>query len=598
MYEVTEDRTMSTQRRLFATASVILSGCLGLAYVHGCGGGQTTWFSKAKEEPRPAEPATLEKDPREDSAALRDTIQSTAYLEGMRRLSVGGYGLVVGLGKNGTTMCPRPIREEMLKDLRGRYRLGSVPEAMEYLKPENLIDSEETAVVEVYGEVPAAARKNDRFDLTVKSLPGTDVRSLEGGWLMPCTLKLWANGRPVEGRYLGKGAGQVFINPFGLKKDAATKTDPRVGRVIGGGIINDDRRLRLVLTQPSAAIARRVMLLINRRFGSKPDKTADALNPTTIKLRIPEDWSRRQVQFLEVLMHLYVPAAPAFHDMRLRELCEEAVQPDAPLADISLAWEGMGKTVITLIRKLYTHENPGVSYFAARAGLRLNDDLAVDVVTRHARDENGPYRELAVEELGKAVNLNRPVLMLRPLLDEDNHRIRYLAYEALRRHKDSTIQSLSVGGKGGFMLDVVPTESDFLISAERSGEQRITLFGHNMRCITPVFYSQRNDRVMITSVPDKPLLKVVRKIPPNDRLSEPLLCTTEVAALIKVLGNEPKKDYHGRHMGLGLTYAQVLEVLHDLCERKTIDATFTLQSVDVATVTTRPAGAARPESEL
>ncbi len=589
---------MSTQRRLLATASLVVLSCTGVAYVNGCGGGQSTWFSKAKEEPRAAEPVALETDPREDSAALRDTIHSMAYLEGMRRLSVGGYGLVVGLGSNGTTMCPRPIREEMLKDLRGRYRLGAAPKEMEHLKPENLLDTEETAVVEVYGEVPAAARKHDRFDLTVKALSGTDVRSLEGGWLMPCTLKLWANGRPVQGRYLGKGAGQVFINPFGLKQGAATQADPRAGRVIGGGIINEDRRIRLVLTQPSAAIARRIMLLINRRFPDEPDKTADALNPSTINLRIPDAWSGRQVQFLEVLMHLYVPAAPAFHDMRLRELLEEAVQPDAPLADIALAWEGMGKTVLTAIRKLYTHEAPGVSYFAARAGLRLGDDLAVDVVSRHARDERSPYRELAVEELGKAVNLNRPVLMLRPLLDDENHRIRYLAYEALRRHGDSTVQSLHIGGKGGFVLDVVPARSDFLISAERSNEQRITLFGTEMRCITPVFYAQRNDRVMITSVPDKPLLRVVRKIPPDDRLSAPLLCTTEVTALIKVLGNEPKKDFHGRFMGLGLTYAQVVEVLYDLCDKKTIDATFTLQSIDVASVTTRPAGASRPESEL
>jgi hypothetical protein len=593
---VMEDQSMSRHWRL-GTAVASLSFIL-TATIHGCGTtGQTTWLRQSPRQKEAAEKASATADEPNESAGVRDTVQTVAWLEGMRRMSVGGYGLVVGLGKNGTKQCPRPVREYMLKEMRSRYRLGGEYESLKHLSPESLLDSEETAVVAVYGEIPAAVQKGTFFDLTVRALEGTDTRSLEGGWLMPCKLKLWSDGQPVEGRVLGEGCGQVFINPFALKENAATKTDPRGGTVIGGGRCDEPRRIRLVLTEPSAAIASRLMHLINQRFGVEPDKTADAISPGAVNLRVPPQWQGHEPHFLELLMHLYVPGSPSFADLRLRDLDEEAVRPDAALADIALAWEGLGKISLPHVRKLYTHQDHGISYFAAQAGLRLGDDLALEVMSRHVKDPRSPYREIAVRELGEATGISRAVTILRPLLDQDDQRIRGLAYEGLRHHRDPIIKTVQVG-ETGFAVDVVPASSRFVIGARRSGEQRITIFGTGLQCVRPAFYSHHAEMVLITADAGDKHLTVVRRTPLTGRLSTPIKAPFSVLGLIQTLGKDPNKDINGEYEGLGLTYSQVVEVLHDLCANKTIDATFVLQAAEAAEVTATPRDTGRPESEL
>ncbi len=589
---------MSTPTRLRSAAMLLFVVAIATTFVIGCGDGQTTWLMKKQSPETAAEQASLDDDPREDSAGVRDTVQTVAWLEGLRRMSIGGYGLVVGLGKNGTSQCPRPVREIMLQDLRRRYRKGGAYGLVSKVSPERLLDSEETAVVLVYGEIPAAAHKDTQIDLKVRALEGTDVRSLEGGYLMPCHLKLWAGMRPVEGRILGEGSGQVFINPFGLKEDAATKANPREGLVVGGGRTLKDRRIRLVLTNPSAAVASRLMYLINRRFGVEPKKTADAMNPNVVNLRVPPRWEGKEPHFLQLLTHLYVPASPSFHDLRLRELSEEALQPEAALADISLAWEGLGKSSLPSVRTLYTHRDHGVSYFAGRAGLRLGDDLAIKVMARHAGNADSPFRELAIEELGAATDLSRAALVLRPLLDNSNHRVRQLAYEGLRRHGDPLIRRFKVGEQGGFVVDVVPSAGGNLITARRSGEQCIALFGRQMGCQTPVFYWHRNETAVITAKAGQAELSLVRRTPITHRLTPAMTCPTDLPRLILALGQEPRKLSDGSYWGLGLTYSQVVEVLHDLCAEKTIDAAFVLQGPSAAEISLPQSGAERPESEL
>jgi len=587
---------MFKHRRLGVTVMLPLTACT--FHIHGCGTtGQTTWLHQKAKESERIEQVALVEDPKPESAAIRDTIQTVAWLEGVRKMSVGGYGLVVGLGKNGTRQCPRPIREYMLKDLRSRYRLGAESDELQHLLPEKLIDSEETAVVTVYGEIPAAVSKGATFDLSIRVLEGTDARSLEGGWLMPCSLKLWADGQPVEGRILGEGAGPVFINPFGLREGAATKVDPREGRVIGGGRSSESRRIRLVLNEPSGPIASRLANLVNQRFGMDPVKPGEAASPAAVDLRVPLAWHGRESHFLELMMHLYVPSAPSFGDLRLRELDEEAVKPDAPLEDIALAWEGLGKSCIQHVRKLYAHTDNGVSYYAARAGLRTGDDLAVEVMARHLRDPADPFREMAIEELGRATDISRAVLLLRPMLDDEDQRIRRLAYEGLRRHGDGTVRTIVVGKKN-FTVDVVSSTGKFLITARRSGQQRITIFGTHVRCNPPLFYAHHADLVTITANPGDMKMKIVRRTPLTGRRSSVVQAPLDLPGLIQTLGRDPEKDANGHYEGLGLSYSQIVEILHDLCAKKALDATFVLQEIDKAEVNPKYRDSGRPESEL
>src|SRR5262249_56856559 len=49
--------------------------------------------------------------PLSDSKSVQDTVQSVASLDGMRKLIVRGYGLVIGLLGTGGTDCPEDVRK-------------------------------------------------------------------------------------------------------------------------------------------------------------------------------------------------------------------------------------------------------------------------------------------------------------------------------------------------------------------------------------------------------------------------------------------------------------------------------------------------------
>jgi len=86
---------------------------VGLLAAYGCGG--CTWGreERAKRD-LGVDPGA---DALKDSAAVRGTIGAICYYDGMRPLRVRGYGLVVGLGKNGSRDCPRRVRERVVQNM-------------------------------------------------------------------------------------------------------------------------------------------------------------------------------------------------------------------------------------------------------------------------------------------------------------------------------------------------------------------------------------------------------------------------------------------------------------------------------------------------
>ena len=107
-----------------------------------------------------------------------------------------------------------------------------------------------------------------------------------------------------EGKIVATGEGPVFINPFAQREDSATPVDLRAGRVIGGGLNGEDRRVRLVLSTPSYARAIRIQNKINDRFGLGAE-IAKAESPSYVALNIPPRFAGQEVEFLAVVRHLY-----------------------------------------------------------------------------------------------------------------------------------------------------------------------------------------------------------------------------------------------------------------------------------------------------
>ena len=534
----------------------------------------------------------------EDSAAYRGTIGEHSWFEGLRRMRVRGYGLVAGLGTNGSSDCPPQVRRDLIQLMYKSPAFSGAQGRGHSVTPEQLIDDLDTAVVAVQGEIPAAATAGTRFGVTVEALPGTQTRSLEGGRLYTCQLSMFRmvdEASSISGKDLAQAAGPVFINPFADKDSSVSEVNLRRGYLLGGGVTTEDRRVHLILGMPSYQRARAVMRRINERFPAAP-KIADALSPAKIRIRIPREYADDAAHFLGIVRHLYFSTQQTVIEQRLQALAAEMRSDEAPLAEICLSFEGIGRTAWETLRPLYADPQDEISYYAAVAGIRTGDDLAVEVLARHARTANSVYQLPAIAALGSSVRVHRVSGPLLALLDDEDPRIRVAAYEALRSRHDPAIQSIVVG-EDNFLLDRVPSSGTNLIYTKRTGTPRVALFGDQISCQPPVFYRHRDQSITINAMASDTELTLIRRSPFTGQVSPPLRSGTAIAELLEMLGQDPRITADGDVFGLGLSYSTVVSTLYELCEQGAINAKFMLEQPSVTALFGPIREAGRPESE-
>lgn len=547
------------------------------------------------------------------SPAIEGTIGSVSYLQGDRLMRVRGYGLVVGLQGKGSRSSLPAVREYLIREIR-RARMKNLH--TEYAKtPEELVDDPGSAVVEVMGEIPAAASKGQTFDVYVTAASfDPDTESIAGGYLLLCDLKMFREVSPqeiIEGRTLAKARGPIFSNPFTGPDMSAVGGNPREGRVLAGGVVLADRELSLVTVNESYALVRQIQNAINQTFICKPE-AATGLTHTTVKLRIPPEFRGRERRFLELVMHLPLVSSASARQARIKQLTAEMVRPDAPLEDVALSLEGMGQTVVGPLQALYTHRRREVNYYAARTGLRLGDPLALEVVGHHAREEKSPFRAAAIRELGEAdqspavresggrAMALRASALLRELLMSSDPRIQILAYESLRKVDRHSVHTRLVGeNPENFILDVVPSDGPMLIYARRTRTRRVALIGGDRMIVQPPFlYSGEGKPILISVVPEDRFISVLKKDQRGRTVVGPLRVGPSLPHFTHFLGNDPEVDLTGQLQGLGLEYSAVLDVLYRLCEKGAITANFRWEEPGIEDLIgpLKPPG--RPESEL
>lgn len=533
-----------------------------------------------------------------NSAAFRDSIASRCYYEGLGPMRVRGYGLVVGLGRNGSRDCPKAVYDKLVQDLYKRHRFLSDELGVPSVKPEDLINDLDTAVVVVQAEIPPGAVVGTRFDVSVMALPGTQTKSLVGGRLFSTDLEVFrqsAAGGTVSGQVLARASGPLFFNPFSDDESSA-KANPLQATILGGGRATQARRIRLVLTQPSHPWARRIQDRINARFPSAY-RIADATSPSFVQLRIPEEYAEDAGHFLSLVRALYLTSDPSFEAARARALAEEIVSPSAPHALIASAWEGLGRSALPVVTELYAHAKNYVSFHAAVAGLRLDDHLACDVLSAQAGDAAGEYRFPAIRALGEASRMGSAAVALRKLLYDDDPRVQIAAYEALARRGDSSIDSRAVGGDN-FTLEQVRGGVNPMVYARRTGVRKIALFGDDLKVQTPLFYRAPDGSVTITADEGARELTLIRTVVSSGSVSPPITASLELPPLIELLGRQADVDQDGVVVGLGLDYAAVVRALHHLCNVRGGNLRFVLEQPNLAELFGPLPTAGRPESEL
>ena len=561
-----------------AVHPTVLSVLLLLPTLCGCELLEFSWAGEKRPEEVEAGLVEAELPDISESLAYRDTVGEQGWVEGLRFMRVRGYGIVAGLGTRGSRECPRQVRDRMVQEMYKRPEFSSRGLEPARISPEQLIDDLDTAVVLIEGEIPAAAPVGSTFDVYVTALPGTQTTSLEGGRLYTAELHIYRDtpgSASVEGRALAIAAGPVFVNPFSGTADAATQRNPREGTVLGGGIVREARRVRFVMRRPSYQGVRSIAETINSRFPSN-SKYADAVSPSYINLEIPPRFIADPHRYLALIRHLYLPKGAGFADERAQALAEEIQSPGAPHPDIALAWEGIGRTILPVVEQLYADSQPHARFYAAVTGLRLGDDVAVEVLEGFLRDPESPYRLTAIEELGYATYSYRAAGALRELLNDADPRIRVEAYEALLARQDRLIDTRPVG-TNSFALDLVDSTRDNLIYVRRTGDPRIALIGSGLTCLPPVFYAAPDGQITIHANEHDQQLTLVRRTPFANRTSPPLPTSCDLKELIPMLGDDPKVNADGEVHGLAMDYTAVTHALYELCRMRCINASFMLQ---------------------
>lgn len=531
---------------------------------------------------------------------MGNTVGGAAFLSNGRFLTVRGYGLVVGLGKNGSKECPEPLRGQMLQEIHKRMETGGVYSMDKIeLSARNLLESLDTAVVEVTGSIPPGACKGTKFDVQVQAVAGTDTRSLEGGRLYTCSLHTFrfdSQGSDVQGKPVARASGPIFQNIVASGSGATTKPDGRQGLILGGGENLVVRTMELSLGSNSHRLARQIMNRINEHFGNG-QQIADAKSPTRIVVQAPPDWKGNEEHFYELVVHLPLVREEEFLTSYAKGLMGLLKDPAAPAEDIALVLEASGQPAVEVVRGFYTDTNRAVRYYAARVGLRLRDSTAVEVLGREASDANSPLREAAVAELSRAPNVAVARVPLRELINDKNLKIRILAYEGLSRLNDEKIQRFKCG-QGSFVLEVVPSTGEPLIYATRALESRIGIIGRDVRCQPPFFYLHPSRVVSLSAEPGKDQVTIVRRTP-FGQVSEPFKLPLDLGEMVHFMGDIAEPDEGtGKVRGLGLSYTEVLEVIQAMCNARSVPAQLEIQSAAL----TDSLGAIKPtvraESEI
>ncbi len=488
---------------------------------------------------------------------LKDSVLERVDLASIDPVQVSNYALVANLNGTGDSTAPTPVREYMTKEL-NRHHLAA-----------DLLQSRKVAVVRVDGLIQPGARAGQWFDAYVNCLPGNNTTSLAGGTLFQTDLK--PNGAnpaiPGGGTPLVAGivTGPIFVNPAYALNPSDNSVAARIGRrtgvIMDGAQVMEDRPLILRLRQPQRSLSRGLADRIGQYFQNQD--VAEAMDEGVIKLLVPLSYNGDWEHFAGLVRHLYLNASPEFAALKARQLVDEALKPDAPLADISFAWEGLGPTALPFLQPLLSHSDPKVAFAAARAAAFLEDRAARQALLDMARTKNHPFALSAVQVLGALPDSPSINAGLRELLDSTENVVRLAAYQLLTKRKDSSIISTVVHDR--FVLDVVKCQGPPLIFATRQGVPRIAVLALKAEIDTPLTFLTLSSRLSISAGPTDELLLIYYQ---SGELPQPIKMKSGVDAgeLIARLGGEGSLGDNGLRFG----YGEVVAIVQSLVDARKI----------------------------
>jgi len=229
-------------------------------------------------------------------------VRDMALVAGARDNQIVGYGLVAGLAGDGDK---DPVyTQQTLANILQRYGLNV---------PASTLSSKNIGVVMVTADLPAFVKPGTRLDVQVASMG--DAKSLQGGVLLQTPL-LGADGKVYAVAQGPLAVGGFSVGTSGGGGASVTKNHPTVGTIIGGALVEREvpativhgDSIELLLREPSFTSASRMAEAINLAFTN----SAQAIDSTTVKVRLPDGLEDRPVDFIARLEIVEVtPDTPA-----------------------------------------------------------------------------------------------------------------------------------------------------------------------------------------------------------------------------------------------------------------------------------------------
>lgn len=489
------------------------------------------------------------------TAEMGTTIGSLADVVTPELIAVEGYGLIGGLNGTGSAECPPKIREYLKQ-----YILAQLPEHK--LDIEEFINSPDTAVVRVEGVIPTEAAKDQNFDVRVVALPGTQTTSLEDGWLYKAELQPRGT-FGISLKVVANAEGPVFID-----KIDTTNQNTRLGYILAGGRNLEEFKINLLLRKQDYRISSRVRNLLEERFGYG---TAKAVSPGRIELKVPAKYKGQRSRFISIVKAMYLDNRPEFIEERVKMFVRElAVSKDK--YDSEIALEAVGNASLSKLPVLLNSSDGQVRLRAARCMLNLGSDYGFQTLRDMALDSSSAYRLEALEVITTAASRNDASALSQKLLRDEDFGIRIAAYEQLRKLDDIAITQRYVARS--FYLEQIVQAGRPAIFVSRSGQPRIVLFGAPIRCRENIFVQSADGSITIDAPTGQKYVSIIRKHPRRLDVILKLESSFELVDIIIKLCEEPlKKDKQARH-GLGVSYADMIAFLKQMCDKGAVDAEF------------------------
>ncbi len=512
---------------------------VSLLVLLGCGAPE-----KKKKQIEPYEP--------QSEITQDSTISSFAEAFSYSKVAVEGYGLVAGLNGTGSAECPPQIRTYLKK-----YILKNV--STNDLNIDELINSSDTSVVQIYGVIPEASSKNQYFDLLVSPLPGSQTTSLKGGWLYESDLKI-AGAFGVTLKVLASAQGPVYIDTLGDDPNSDEKT----GYILAGGTVIEGYKAVLALKKPDFKIASLIRNRVNERFGNN---VAKAISEGIIEIKIPQKYNNQKKRFLQILSATYLTQTEETTRQRAATFVQKlAVEPDKDQTEIAI--ESIGNQCLEKLTALLELSDPEIRLRAARCILNLGSDKGINTLRQIALDKNSPYRIQAIETIVTSASRDDASALGRSLLKDEDFNIVKNAYEQLRKLNDIAITQKLVGRN--FYLEQIPMTKQKCIMVYRNDQPRVVIFGAPIYCKENLFIESEDGNITLNAPAGQNYVSIIRKHPTRPNVLVKLKSSFELGDIIMTLCEESVKNSPKDVTGLNVSYGEMIALLKQMVDKGAI----------------------------